>query len=29
VQMSFLLPAACYAFILYFGIKYASLYKAK
>ncbi|TQK02552.1 FHS family L-fucose permease-like MFS transporter [Herbaspirillum sp. SJZ107] len=29
VQMSFLLPAACYAFILYFGMKYASLYKAK
>jgi FHS family L-fucose permease-like MFS transporter len=29
VQMSFLLPAACYAFILYFGMKYASLYKTK
>jgi len=29
VQMSFLLPAACYAFILYFGLKYASMYKAK
>ena len=24
VQMSFLLPAACYAFILYFGIETAS-----
>jgi FHS family L-fucose permease-like MFS transporter len=29
VQMSFLLPAACYAFILYFGIKYAAMYKAQ
>ena len=26
VQVSFLLPAACYAFILYFGAKYASMY---
>ncbi|WP_374585477.1 sugar MFS transporter [Pseudoduganella sp.] len=26
VQVSFLLPAACYAFILYFGMKYAALY---
>jgi len=29
VQVSFLLPAACYAFILYFGVKYASMYKAQ
>ena len=29
VQMSFLLPAACYAFILYFGLKYAAMYKAQ
>jgi FHS family L-fucose permease-like MFS transporter len=29
VQLSFLLPAACYAFILYFGIKYAAMYKAQ
>jgi FHS family L-fucose permease-like MFS transporter len=29
VQASFLLPAACYAFILYFGIKYAGMYSAK
>jgi len=29
VQISFLLPAACYAFILYFGAKYASMYKAQ
>lgn len=29
VQMSFLLPAACYGFILYFGAKYAALYQAK
>ncbi len=28
VQTSFLLPAACYAFILYFGAKYASMYGA-
>jgi len=26
VQMSFLLPAACYAFILYFGVRYAGMY---
>jgi FHS family L-fucose permease-like MFS transporter len=26
VQSSFLVPAACYAFILYFGIKYARLH---
>ncbi|USX23787.1 sugar MFS transporter [Oxalobacteraceae bacterium OTU3REALA1] len=26
VQLSFLLPAACYLFIVYFGLKYASLY---
>jgi FHS family L-fucose permease-like MFS transporter len=26
VQTSFLVPAACYAFILYFGLKYANLY---
>jgi len=29
VQMSFLLPAACYLFILYFGAKYASMYAPK
>ncbi|XLZ72911.1 sugar MFS transporter [Massilia sp. SR12] len=29
VQMSFVLPAACYAFILYFGVKYASMYASK
>ncbi|WP_342114215.1 sugar MFS transporter [Pseudoduganella sp. OTU4001] len=29
VQASFLLPAACYGFILYFGAKYASMYAAK
>ncbi|MCV2361954.1 sugar MFS transporter [Paucibacter sp. DJ1R-11] len=29
VQTSFLLPAACYGFILYFGVKYASMYGAK
>ena len=27
LQLSFLLPAACYLFILYFGVKYAGLYK--
>lgn len=27
LQLSFLLPAACYLFIMYFGIKYAGLYK--
>ncbi|KQV51250.1 MULTISPECIES: sugar MFS transporter [unclassified Duganella] len=26
VQASFMLPAACYAFILYFGAKYSSMY---
>ena len=29
VQMSFLLPAACYGFILYFGARYAAMYAAK
>jgi FHS family L-fucose permease-like MFS transporter len=29
VQMSFLLPAACYGFVLYFGVKYASMYANK
>jgi FHS family L-fucose permease-like MFS transporter len=29
VQISFLLPAACYLFILYFGAKYASMYVAQ
>ena len=28
VQLSFLVPAACYAFVLYFGMKYARLYAA-
>jgi FHS family L-fucose permease-like MFS transporter len=28
LQWSFLVPAACYAFILYFGVKFAGLYKA-
>ena len=27
LQPSFLVPAACYLFILYFGIKYANLHK--
>ena len=27
LQLSFLLPAACYLFILFFGVKYAGLYK--
>jgi FHS family L-fucose permease-like MFS transporter len=27
VQTSFFVPAACYGFILYFGIKYASLHR--
>ena len=27
LQLSFLVPAACYIFILYFGIKYAAMYK--
>jgi FHS family L-fucose permease-like MFS transporter len=26
LQTSFLVPAACYAFILYFGAKYARMY---
>jgi FHS family L-fucose permease-like MFS transporter len=26
LQWSFVVPAACYAFILYFGLKYAGLY---
>jgi FHS family L-fucose permease-like MFS transporter len=26
VQLSFLVPAACYVFILYFGLKYANMY---
>lgn len=29
VQASFLLPAACYGFILYFGAKYARMYAAQ
>ncbi|HAK91332.1 MAG TPA: glucose/galactose MFS transporter, partial [Massilia timonae] len=29
VQVSFLLPAACYGFVLYFGARYASMYTAK
>jgi FHS family L-fucose permease-like MFS transporter len=29
VQMSFLVPAACYTFILYFGVKYAGMYSEK
>lgn len=28
LQLSFLLPAVCYLFILFFGVKYAGLYKA-
>lgn len=27
LQMSFLLPAVCYVFILFFGLKYANMYK--
>jgi MFS transporter, FHS family, L-fucose permease len=27
LQTSFLVPAACYAFILYFGLRYANLYR--
>ncbi|WP_331345747.1 L-fucose:H+ symporter permease [Cellvibrio sp. UBA7661] len=27
LQISFLLPAACYLYIMYFGIKYAGMYK--
>jgi MFS transporter, FHS family, L-fucose permease len=26
LQLSFLIPAACYVFILYFGLKYANMY---
>jgi len=29
VQVSFLLPAACYGFVLYFGARYASMYSAR
>ncbi len=29
VQASFMLPAACYAFILYFGARYSSMYVAQ
>jgi len=29
LQPSFLIPAACYVFILYFGLKYANMYTAK
>ena len=29
LQMSFLVPAVCYTFILYFGLKYASMYSEK
>ena len=28
LQMSFIVPAACYGFILFYGIKYANLHKA-
>ena len=28
LQLSFLLPAVCYLYIMYFGIKYAGIYKA-
>lgn len=28
LQISFLLPAACYLYIMYFGIKYAGIYKS-
>ena len=27
LQLSFLVPAACYLFILYFGVKYAGMYR--
>ncbi len=27
LQISFLVPAACYTFILYFGLKYAGMYQ--
>ena len=29
LQMSFLVPAACYIFILFFGLKYAGMYNSK
>jgi MFS transporter, FHS family, L-fucose permease len=29
LQISFLVPAACYLFIMYYGVKYANLHKAK
>jgi len=29
LQMSFLVPAACYTFILYFGLKYAGMYQQR
>lgn len=29
VQVSFLVPAACYTFILYFGLKFAGMYNTK
>lgn len=29
LQLSFLVPAACYTFILYFGLKYAGLYQQR
>jgi FHS family L-fucose permease-like MFS transporter len=29
LQMSFFVPAACYAFILYFGLKFAGLYQGE
>jgi FHS family L-fucose permease-like MFS transporter len=27
LQWSFVVPAACYGFILYFGLKYAGMYR--
>jgi len=27
LQLSFVVPAACYGFILFYGIKYANLHK--
>jgi FHS family L-fucose permease-like MFS transporter len=29
LQLSFLVPAACYTFILYFGLKYANMYSGE
>lgn len=29
LQLSFLLPAACYVYIMYFGLKYAGIYKSE